>query len=221
MTMELAERTIGGLHEALAARVQPLAEPSAAVLDIGCGSGAWLARLHALGFTNLHGIDRDISQTGFAQASYQRADLDDVPSHSPDRGCFDLITAIDVLEHLANPGNLFSLAARCLAPNGSLLVTTPNIHSTVCRLRYLVTGKLKQFDDKGDLTHIYPVLLTSLQRVLPRYGFMIAAQWPFPTSGASPTTASRSLRICSRIIAPFVPEPCSGDVLCLLIQRRR
>jgi hypothetical protein len=162
-----------------------------------------------------------ISEAAFSQASYQKADLDDAPCHYPELGSFDLIRAIEVLEHLANPGNLFALAERCLAASGSLLVTTPNIHSTICRLRYLLTGKLKQFDDKGDLTHIYPVLLTSLQRVLPRYGFTIAAQWPFPISGTSPTTVSRSLRICSKMIAPFVPEPCSGDVLCLLIKRQR
>jgi len=217
--MALAERTIGGLHQALAARIQTLIEPSEAVLDAGCGTGAWLERLYLLGYKNLLGIDRNVAQAAFAQASYCTIDIDDSSRVNLGLNKFGLITAIEVLEHLVNPGNFFSLATDYLAPQGWLLVTTPNIHSTIGRLRYLLTGKLKQFDDKGDPTHIYPVLLTCLQRILPRYGFAIAAQWPFPDSGLSPTTVSRSLRICSRMISPFVPEPCPGDVLCLLIRR--
>jgi 2-polyprenyl-3-methyl-5-hydroxy-6-metoxy-1,4-benzoquinol methylase len=60
MAEDLAELTLAGLHEALAAtlahtpgidlRTNP-------VLDLGCGCGAWLARLARNGFTDLRGVD--------------------------------------------------------------------------------------------------------------------------------------------------------------------
>ena len=45
-------------------------------------------------------------------------------------GAFDVVLALEIVEHLAlNPFHLFSEAHRVLAPNGSILVTTPNIVS--------------------------------------------------------------------------------------------
>lgn len=216
----LKERTIGGLHEALLKRVSSLGLPrDSRVLDLGCGTGAWLSRLKGQGFTQLTGIDRDISQVGFSDADYVAADFDseEVPDLPAEQ--YDLITAIELVEHLVNPGHLFSMAERVLSSHGYLVLTTPNIHSIVCRLRFLLTGKLKQFDEKGDLTHIYPVLLSALERVLPRYNLLIADIWPFPENGGSPTTVSRALKTCSSILRRFVPPLVEGDVVCMLINR--
>ena len=216
----LRERTIGGLHESLVKRVSNLNLPSdASVLDLGCGTGAWLSRLRQQGFTRLTGIDRDISQAGFPEAAYLAGDFDRDLMLSLPVGKYDLITAIELLEHLVNPGHLFSITERALSRSGHLLLTTPNVHSTVCRLRFLLTGKLKQFDDKGDLTHIYPVFLSALERVLPRYRLAIAAIWPFPENGASPTTVSVGLKTFSRILRRVVPPVVEGDVVCMLINR--
>jgi 2-polyprenyl-3-methyl-5-hydroxy-6-metoxy-1,4-benzoquinol methylase len=216
----LKERTIGGLHEALVKKVSSLnLPPDTSVLDLGCGTGAWLSRLKEQGFTQLAGIDRDITQAGFSKAAYFAADFDRDQMPDLPAGKYDLITAIELLEHLVNPGHLFSITERLLSPRGHLLLTTPNIHSTICRLRFLLTGKLKQFDEKGDLTHIYPVLLSALQRVLPRYNLSIVDLWPFPESGESPTTVSRTLKTCSTILRRLVPASVEGDVVCMLISR--
>ncbi len=216
----LEERTICGLHEALVKRVSSLGLSSdSRVLDLGCGTGAWLSRLSEKGFTQLTGIDRDISQVGFPGAAYFAVDFDRGQMTDLPAGKFDFISAIELLEHLVNPGNLFSIVERVLSPNGHLLVTTPNIHSTVCRLRFLLTGKLKQFDEKGDLTHIYPVLLSALERVLPRYNLTIADIWSFPEGGQSPTTVSLALKTCSRILRRVISPVIEGDVVCMLIDR--
>ena len=90
----LAEFTPEGLHDFLEEFVRTLPR-STAVLDIGCGSGAWLARMKRLGFEDLWGLDVDIRAT-VAGINYVRADLD---REAPwlER-TFGLITAIEVIE---------------------------------------------------------------------------------------------------------------------------
>lgn len=211
----LVERTLGGLHGTLVNRL-PKLDRVAPILDIGCGTGAWLHRLGGMGFTNLHGIDLDTAAfaTDRATATFANLDYDDL---GLDGRKFDLITAIELIEHLENPGRLFHHVARHLADDGLFLVTTPNIHSALCRMRFFLTGNLKQFDAKGDPTHIYPVLLTALERVLPRHGLTIAEQWHFP-EGAS-VSSRLSTRLLARAARLIVPDPHPGDILCLAIRK--
>lgn len=166
---QLNERTIGGLHTNLIKVIEQIPELTfnISVSDIGCGTGVWLERLASKGYHDLYGIDIDISQIATDEATILQANLDN------NELCFNsqkfgLISAIEVIEHLENPGRLFDYIAKYLDNNGFFLLTTPNIHSVLSRFRFLVTGELKQFDTKGELTHIYPVLLTSLERILPR-----------------------------------------------------
>jgi hypothetical protein len=133
---------------------------------------------------------------------------------------FGLITAIEVIEHLENPGWFFSSVAKYLEDDGYFIMTTPNIHSVLCRFRFLLTGKLKQFDEKGDPTHIYPVLLTALERVLRRYQMGIVKKWSYPADGGS-ITSRPVLKIAAAILGAILPNPDPGDVLCLLIQKKQ
>jgi hypothetical protein len=55
---------------------------------------------------------------------------------------FGLVTAIEVIEHVANPERIVEVGARCLAPRGWLMITTPNIYSIRARMRFLATGNL-------------------------------------------------------------------------------
>ena len=211
----LVERAIGGLHESLEQHLPRIAK-DAPILDIGCGTGAWLHRLGGLGFTNLHGIDQDTAQFATKRASASRADLDYDDIGLGDRK-FALITAIEVIEHLENPGRLFHHVARCLANDGTFLITTPNIHSALARMRFFLTGNLKQFDAKGDPTHIYPVLLTSLERILPRHGLQLVERWHYPEAGSP--TSRLSTRVLARLAKFAVPDPDPGDILCLVIRK--
>ena len=61
--MKLGERANSGLHESLLGRLPGALKKDDPILDVGCGTGAWLARLHAEGFTDLTGIDRIGSRT--------------------------------------------------------------------------------------------------------------------------------------------------------------
>ena len=211
----LRERTIGGLHEALVQRL-PSISFDTPVLDIGCGTGAWLERLSCMGFNKLYGIDQDTSQFKAVNAKCSQANLDNDEIHLDEKK-YGLITAIELVEHLENPGRLFKLVSNSLDKDGYFLLTTPNIHSVACRLRFLITGRLASFDEKGDQTHIYPVLLTSLERLLPRYSLKIINRWTYPTKGS---LIYQDLTVLlSSFIGTFLPNQVRGDTLCCIIQR--
>lgn len=211
---KLPELAIPGLHEAIVQSI-PLSSYDIPVLDIGCGTGAWLERLANLGFTHLHGIDLDIQKFGTDKATCSQANLND-----GDWGLgsqkFGLITAIEVIEHLENPGRFFCKIARHLDKNGYLLLTTPNIHSINCRLKFLITGNLASFDSKGDPTHIYPVLINSLQRILPRYSLEIVKQWGYPDQKS--LIFRPSTQFVSNLLKTFLPNELPYDTLCLMIR---
>lgn len=216
----LEERTIGGLHQMLLERVRSLPNlcMNTPILDIGCGTGAWLDRLARSGFSALYGVDCNITQFGTTRAACSEADLDSAQDLGLSGRKFGLITAIELVEHLENPGRLFYHVARHLSASGVFLMTTPNIHSVTCRLRFLLTGKLKLFDEKGDSTHIYPMLLASLVKILPKYGLSITAKWPYPKDGRS-IISRPSLKAVAGILEFLVPNNDPGDILCLMMSR--
>jgi 2-polyprenyl-3-methyl-5-hydroxy-6-metoxy-1,4-benzoquinol methylase len=211
----LGERTLLGLHESLIAHLPASIRRDAPVLDIGCGTGAWLERLASAGFSSLHGIDQDVTAFGCSRATASKANLEEDDLALGERR-FDLITCIEVVEHLENPGRLYRHVRRLLAPGGYFLMTTPNIQSLVSRLRHLLTGKLGQFDEKGDPTHIAPLLLLGLERTLPRHGLELAQLWGYPASGS--IAYRKEIVLLAGVLRCFLPDDVPGDVLCMLIQ---
>lgn len=216
---QLIERTmVPGLHEHLLKSIPPQITHNKPVLDIGCGTGAWLERLANAGFNSLYGIDQDTEQLGTKKATCSQANLDwNALGLKQDK--FDLITSIEVLEHLENPGRLFYHVANLLQPDGYFLLTTPNLHSVLSRLRFLLTGNLRQFDDKGEPTHIYPVVLTPLTRILQNYHLGVVKKWSYPSAGS--ITSRASLLIASSLLSLILKDELPGDILCLLIQKSK
>lgn len=217
MTTNLSERTAKGLHESLI-EFLPSINFSAPILDLGCGSGAWLDRLGQLGFTNLHGIDYNISNFNTDRATCSQKDLncDDIGLGEKK---FTLITSIEFIEHLEYPGRLFNIVSNYLDEDGYCLLTTPNIHSIRSRLRFLFKGKLSHFDEYGDAEHIYPVLLDALNRMLHRYGLVITKKWGY-TSGVSSFNSNKSVMILTEMLQKIIPEEVGGEILCLLIRKK-
>lgn len=208
---------VKGLHASLAEKISSHFDKHASILDIGAGAGAWLERLGMAGFENLYAIDKDPHRFQATKGQFITANLDYEDSIL-DGKAFHLITSIEVIEHLENPGRLFYHASKLLAPEGYFLLTTPNLHSVLCRLRLLLTGNLRQFDAKGEPTHIYPVFLTPLQRLLAMHGLEIFETWTFPATTS--VTSRPALKLLSVLSSLFLKDDLPGDILCLLIRRQ-
>jgi len=99
--------------------------PGIAILDIGCGTGANMKALGAFGTAT--GSDISESAVGYCRArgladAHQQTDPGKLPF--PD-GSFDLVTALDVLEHVDDDLGLLHEVGRVLKPGGTFLMTAP------------------------------------------------------------------------------------------------
>jgi len=99
------------------------------LLDVGIGYGMFLKALEEIGVRDLHGMDpfeRSIEIAGGnTSASLARGDITD--DRWPfEKGSFDAITCLDVVEHLERPGVFFERVGEYLRPGGIVIVTTPN-----------------------------------------------------------------------------------------------
>jgi 2-polyprenyl-6-hydroxyphenyl methylase / 3-demethylubiquinone-9 3-methyltransferase len=99
------------------------------VLDMGCGAGLLAEPLARLG-GHVTGVDAAPENVAVAQAhaaqsglsiDYRAGEIDAVKGEM-----FDLITCLEVIEHVADPVIFVAGLAGLLAPGGLLILSTPN-----------------------------------------------------------------------------------------------
>jgi 2-polyprenyl-3-methyl-5-hydroxy-6-metoxy-1,4-benzoquinol methylase len=136
---------------------------NAAILDLGCGHGRMLRYLRTSGYANVHGIDISAEQCAIAVADGLRAEEADIFEYlktHPEE--FDLIIAIDVVEHFTKDEllTMFDLVNGALKPNGTVLLQTANGEG-------LFPGHIMF----GDLTHSTIFNPGSMEQLLKLTGF--------------------------------------------------
>ena len=94
------------------------------ILDVGCGTGANLEMLKQFGET--HGIDISEDALEFCRArGLERVQLGAAESLPYENEKFDLVTALDVVEHLDDDVAGLKEMYRVLRPGGRLLIFVP------------------------------------------------------------------------------------------------
>jgi len=69
MNDQFHAKTMPGLHDDVLAHLPDLPIVST-ILDVGCGTGAWIRRLAVRGYTNIFGIERDLPANHTVPAQY-------------------------------------------------------------------------------------------------------------------------------------------------------
>ena len=130
-----------------------------AALDVGCGAGLLAEPLARLG-AKVTGIDaspeviavaRDHAAAMGLEIDYRVGDVQELD------GRFDLITCMEVIEHVADPSVFLKALAKRLAAGGLLILSTPNATGW-SKLMMIVIGEGVGHIPKG--THDFDKFIT-------------------------------------------------------------
>jgi len=144
------------------------ADRSQRIVDLGCGHGALVHCLRALGYQQVSGVDVSSEQV----AAARRLGIDGITEGellsflAPQREAFDVIFLLDVLEHFGK-GEVIEILQAVLAalrPGGRLILHVPNGAG-------LLGGRVFH----GDFTHETCFTEQSAQQVLAAVGFSAIA----------------------------------------------
>ena len=117
-------------------------EKNIKILDIGCGEGFTIKLLQKKGFKNISGLDivdmRRYHDFKFYVADMCMHDLKHCEK-------YDVITALEVIEHTKNPWNFIENCAKLLKPDGELILSRPNMTNLFSRFYFLFSGEMLRF----------------------------------------------------------------------------
>ncbi len=92
-------------------------------LDVGCGDGLFMQQLAKFG--TVRGIEADTSLLTDDNLLRDRIDTELLGHRIYQNRTYDLITALDVIEHIENDRNAVADMFNMLRPGGHLLITVP------------------------------------------------------------------------------------------------
>ncbi len=155
--------------------LRPLAGRTA--LDVGCGAGLLAEPLARLGAA-VTGVDAAPENIAAAQAhaaggglaiTYRAGDV-----AALGLGTFDLVTAMEVVEHVADKAAFIAALAASLAPGGLLILSTPN-RTLASRLLLVEAAERLGHIPRG--THHWDDFLTpeELAQLLDQHGLAMSA----------------------------------------------
>ena len=136
------------------------------LLDVGCGTGNFLAAARDRGF-RVSGIDLDRSAASFAR---EKLSLENIfPFSIIDFAAqshvakYDVVTFFEVLEHQADPAAFLNSIVSCLRPGGYIALSVPN------RERWLTGPDVFDYPPN----HFLRWNEAAMRNVLNRFGFQV------------------------------------------------
>jgi Methylase involved in ubiquinone/menaquinone biosynthesis len=177
------------------------------VLDVGCATGALLAALRDRGWEP-QGVEISGAQARYGEERHGlpifAGRLED--ARFPDSS-FDLVHASHLIEHLNDPASFLDEASRVLAPEGLLVLTTPNADGLQARI-------LGSRWRSAIYDHLYLFSRATLRSLLEKKGFEIEAvvTWGGWAAGLRPRFIKRPMDSLAKAWG-------FGDVVAMLARR--
>jgi 2-polyprenyl-3-methyl-5-hydroxy-6-metoxy-1,4-benzoquinol methylase len=163
-----------------------------AVLDIGCGAGAFAGLVKgrsAEAPPEIWGIEMDPTAAALAGENLDRimvGDAHDILPGLPTEK-FDCVVLNDVLEHLLEPGELLARLRPALKPNAVIVASIPNVRYFFNVVDLAVHGRW-DYTDEGilDRTHLRFFTRASMARMFQEAGYTVDQ-----TVGINPTGSAK------------------------------
>ena len=159
----------GPLHKINSLRLGWIAEVGGGlegkrVVDVGCGGGILSESLAAAG-ASIVGIDLGDKALGVARlhqlesgssVDYRLVSAEAYAAEAP--GAFDIVTCMELLEHVPKPGSIISACAALAKPGGVVVISTINRNPKAYALAILGAEYVLRMLPRG--THDYAKFLT-------------------------------------------------------------
>jgi|SRR5271154_40529 len=211
-------RALDGTHEKVVETALRYVAPGARALELGAGSGALTERLQAAG---LQVTASDIANYFELKTEFVQLDLNDAGFDKALSREYDIVTSVEVIEHLENPSAFLRSICRLLKPGGVAILTTPNVENVAARLKFLVRGDVRAMD-KNAPEHVTPIHLDLFfRKIVPPSGLSVIDHFVHPKNDF-PLTGRRYMVPLFRMLAPFLRGPAlTGDCHFLVLQKAR
>lgn len=190
------------------------------LLDIGAGQGVLLEEATRLGF-DAEGIDHCEENVRDALAKDLRVKL--AAAEQLDyEAAFDVVTMMDIIEHLPDPMRVLRLAHRALKGGGEVVVYTPNHRGAVVVLAKLLyaLGVRYPVQEIFGRNHVCFFDDRTLTLALSRVGFSPLTEQLFPYDPSRPGQYVSPLNLAAVTAVERLGRPCKR-VFRLLLHARR
>ncbi len=165
-----AERSISGKR--LLRLLKNFIPEGSFLLDIGCSYGLFLKLARDSGL-NVYGLDINEDACRYCR---ERLGLNvfcgDLKEAGYPESYFDMVTAIEVIEHLKDPRDFIRQIAVILKPGGILCLVTPNLESLSARLLGYCWWSYRRM-------HLYYFSKKTLGEFLKKNGFLLLKSRPY------------------------------------------
>lgn len=162
------------------------------LLDYGAGQGEFLKLLKNHSNFKLHGID--LMKSNIEGIKWLVHDLNQPICLESEK--YDIITAIEVIEHLENPRQTVRDLYKILKPGGRIILTTPNNESWRSVISYIIRGHFVAFTESSYPAHITALNRVDIYRVLIEAGFK-DIHFSYTNTGMVPSIPNLTWQKCS------------------------
>jgi len=144
-------------------------DPTARILDIGCGEGgitAFFPHRNVIGI-DISPVAIERARHNFPTGHFEASAIEVLAQASWYDGPFDLVVAQESIEHWTNAEQGLRVVASVLKPGGWFVLTTPNRDSLHCRM----SRKFKREAPYCSNDHIHEFGYTELIDAVRKHGF--------------------------------------------------
>ncbi len=152
-------------------RLLPLLRPDTRLLEIGCGSGAFLDAVRPY-VGGRKGIEPDAASRAYIARELKLSVLTDVADALREKHTFDLVVLFHVLEHVLEPVEFLRTLCRLLNPAGRLVIEVPNLDDALIAI-YKVPAYLRFYYQKAHLSYF---TRTTLGKAIEQAGLVAAIE---------------------------------------------
>ena len=135
-------------------------------MEVGCGNGFILEKLHKSGYKNVYGVEPSLDAVRKADSSIRKNILINIlKTGLYKEGTFDFIFFFQTLDHISNPNSFLKICNSYLKNGGYILAFNHNVNSFSSIL-------LKEKSPIIDIEHPYLYNFTTIKKLFDKNGFI-------------------------------------------------